>query len=101
METLIAGLSGVAIPLLIVVIAYLRNIKKELKEHVDKICMTNERDHQEIWERVNHHLHNGNGRVVGMVTAYWRQVNCRRQPLDVAVNVRRGISWREFVFLEP
>ncbi len=64
METLIAGLSGVAIPLLIVVIAYLRNIKKELKEHVDKICTTNERDHQEIWERVNHHLHNGNGRVV-------------------------------------
>ena len=64
LETLIAGLSGVAIPLLIIVIAYLRNIKKELKEHVDKICTANERDHQEIWERVNHHLHNGNGRVV-------------------------------------
>jgi len=46
------------------VIAYLRNIKKELREHIDKICMTNERDHQEIWERVNHHLHNGSGRVV-------------------------------------
>ena len=64
METLIAGLSGVAIPLLIVVIAYLRNIKKEFKEYIDKICMANEKDHHEIWERMNHHLHNGNGRVV-------------------------------------
>jgi len=75
LEILIAGLSGVAIPLIGILIKLVMNMKtgmennlktmqSDLKTYVDKICMTNERDHQEIWERVNHHLHNGNGRVV-------------------------------------
>ena len=42
----------------------LKTMQSDLKTYVDKICFDNKEEHQEIWERVNHHLHNGNGRVV-------------------------------------
>jgi len=64
MEHLRSLLSGIAIPLLLIILGYLRNIKKEFREYVDKICSDNKEEHKEIWERVNHHQHNGNGRVV-------------------------------------
>lgn len=35
-----------------------------LKEEVSKICIENEKDHEAIWTRVNHHTHNGGGRVI-------------------------------------
>ena len=75
METLIAGLSGIAIPLIGILIKLVMNMKtgmennlktmqSDLKTYVDKICFDNKEEHQEMWERINHHAHNGYGRVV-------------------------------------
>ena len=75
MEILIAGLSGIAIPLIGILIKLVMNIKtgmgnnlktmqSDLKTYVDKICFDNKEEHQEMWERINHHAHNGNGSVV-------------------------------------
>jgi len=75
LEILIAGLSGIAIPLIGILIKLVMNMKtgmennlktmqSDLKTYVDKICSDNKEEHQEMWERINHHAHNGNGRVV-------------------------------------
>lgn len=75
MEILIAGLSGIAIPLIGILIKLVMNMKtgmennlktmqSDLKTYVDKICSDNKEEHQVMWERINHHAHNGYGRVV-------------------------------------
>jgi hypothetical protein len=37
--------------------------KKVDKEDCEKVHRAIEKENVEVWERVNHHLHNGNGRV--------------------------------------
>jgi hypothetical protein len=39
-------------------------LRDEIKESIDKFCSQNETAHQFIWRRINHHLHNADGRVV-------------------------------------
>jgi hypothetical protein len=47
----------VLIALVTTLLLSLRNWKKEFKA-------ANDKEHAELWERVNHHSHNGGGRVV-------------------------------------
>lgn len=71
----LSALITIAIFLLSVLLASMRNWKKEIIGKIDKveanfetkaqrICEENRADHVEIWERVNHHGHNGGGSVV-------------------------------------
>ena len=54
----------IAIALLTALLVSLARFKKDMKERVKEICKTNEEDHKELWDRVNHHWHNGGGNVV-------------------------------------
>jgi len=64
MMTFISILVTIAIGLLAILIVSLRNWKIEITGKIDKVCDDNEKDHNEIWDRVNHHWHNGGGNVV-------------------------------------
>ena len=54
----------IAIALISILIVSLRNWKKEIKASITELKEDNEKEHEEIWERVNHHWHNGGGNVV-------------------------------------
>lgn len=62
--TFISVLTTVAVGLLTILVTALRSWKKAIMEQVREVCAMNQREHEEIWERVNHHLHNGDGNVV-------------------------------------
>lgn len=51
--TVITILATIACALLSILVVSMRNFK-----------IDNEKKHDEIWERVNHHCHNGGGNVV-------------------------------------
>jgi len=59
--TIITILASIGCSLLSILVVSMRNFKVD-----------NEKQHGEIWERVNHHRHNGGGNVViptpGMIT---------------------------------
>jgi hypothetical protein len=38
--------------------------KKADKDDIKEFCERNDREHEDIWKRVNRHKHNGDGRVV-------------------------------------
>jgi hypothetical protein len=61
---IISILVTIAIALLTILLTSLRTWKREIKATIDKVCESNEKDHGELWERVNHHWHNGGGNVV-------------------------------------
>lgn len=54
----------IACCLLGILIISLRNWKKDIKEDIAEFCASNKEAHEEIWQRVNHHWHNGGGNVV-------------------------------------
>ena len=54
----------IAIALLTALLVALARFKKDMKEKVAEICKANDGEHKEIWDRVNHHWHNGGGCVV-------------------------------------
>jgi hypothetical protein len=71
----LTGMSGIAISLLGILLVNQRNNRLDIKEQVntlktemqlsiEKICLINDREHEDMWLRVNHHKHNGNGNVV-------------------------------------
>lgn len=37
---------------------------KQLFHQINKICSDNEKDHKEMWRRVNHHSHTEKGKVI-------------------------------------
>ncbi len=37
---------------------------KQLIKQIDKVCEDNDKDHSELWQRVNHHSHTDKGKVV-------------------------------------
>jgi len=39
-------------------------LKMEMEKAVQRICDDNEKDHREMWARMNHHKHNGGGCVI-------------------------------------
>jgi hypothetical protein len=40
------------------------SIRSEMKDSVDRLCKNNDKEHLDIWQRVNHHKHNGSGSVI-------------------------------------
>jgi len=64
MLTVLSVLVTITIGLVTLLIGFMRSGKNELLEKIDKMCMENEKDHNEMWDRVNHHFHNGGGNVV-------------------------------------
>jgi len=74
MEIFIAAMSGIAIPLLGICISVIMSLKKgmkeaitefkkEVKESIDTFCKENTKAHDDLWERIYHHGHNGGGKV--------------------------------------
>ncbi len=72
---ILSALVAITVFLLGTLIVSLRNFKLEFKTQFQEYCgkhdedhkaldAKNEKDHEEIWERVNHHWHNGGGNVV-------------------------------------
>ncbi len=57
-------LVAAAVALLTTLIVSLRVWKKEIRENIAQFCKDNKEEHQDIWDRVNHHWHNGGGNVV-------------------------------------
>lgn len=39
-------------------------IKAEIMEQIGKFCEENEKDHRDLWGRVNHHTHSPDGCVI-------------------------------------
>lgn len=75
MLNIVTVLVTIACCLLAILITSLRNWKKdikaiidgirnEFKEDIDKTCNENKAEHIDLWDRVNHHWHNGGGNVV-------------------------------------
>lgn len=64
MLTVLSVLVTITIGLVTLLIGFMRSGKNELLAKIDKMCMENEKEHNEMWERVNHHFHNGGGNVV-------------------------------------
>ena len=64
MLTLLTVLVTITMGLVALLIGLLRSSKKELIGRIDQICTDNKEDHNEMWDRVNHHFHNGGGNVV-------------------------------------
>lgn len=60
----LTGFSGVAVSLLSILLATLRSWKKEVRAYIEQVCNENKEDHEEMWNRINYHKHNGNGNVV-------------------------------------
>jgi len=54
----------IACALLTALLVSMARFKKGFEVQVDKICAQNKDEHKDIWERVNHHWHNGGGNVV-------------------------------------
>ena len=54
----------IACALLSALLISMARFKKDMKDRVAEVCTKNEKDHGEIWDRVNHHWHNGGGNVV-------------------------------------
>lgn len=51
------GVHGIFIKLLL-------GWRAALREEVERICAENSKEHDNIWNRVYHHTHNGGGRVI-------------------------------------
>ena len=64
MLSILSVLVTITIGLVTLLIGFMRSGKNELLAKIDKMCMENEKEHNEMWERVNHHFHNGGGNVV-------------------------------------
>ncbi len=64
MLTVLSVLVTITIGLVTLLIGFMRSGKNELLAKIDKMCMDNEKDHSEMWDRINHHVHNGGGNVV-------------------------------------
>lgn len=64
MLTVLSVLVTITIGLVTLLIGFMRSGKNELLAKIDRMCLDNEKDHNEMWDRVNHHFHNGSGNVV-------------------------------------
>jgi hypothetical protein len=61
---LLTGISGVAVTLLGILLGSLHVWKLEVREYIEKVCEDNKQAHDDMWERINYHKHNGGGSVV-------------------------------------
>lgn len=72
---ILSALVAITVFLLGTLIVGLRNFKLEFKTQFQEYCSKhdlvhkdvdakNDKDHDDIWDRVNHHWHNGGGNVV-------------------------------------
>jgi len=64
MLTVLSVLVTITIGLVTLLIGFMLSGKNELLTKIDKMCLDNEKDHNEMWDRVNHNFHNGGGNVV-------------------------------------
>ena len=66
--TLTLGCVGILMKLLFswraAFIEDMEEIKKSVKDEINKFCQDNANAHEYIWERINHHKHDVEGRVV-------------------------------------
>jgi hypothetical protein len=62
--TLLSILTTIVCCLLGILIVSLRMWKKEIRGEILAYCKENEKIHDDLWTRVNHHYHNGGGNVV-------------------------------------
>jgi|GEM_PF-2118505 len=42
----------------------MNGFKKDVNRKLDEICDQNNESHTQIWDRIHHHKHNGDGKVV-------------------------------------
>ncbi len=42
----------------------LESQRAEFRDALNKVCEQKDVDHKEMWNRINHHMHNGGGRVI-------------------------------------
>jgi hypothetical protein len=64
MLTLLSILVTINIGLMSLLIGLFKMSKKEMLDMMKSICEVNEKEHNDMWDRVNHHYHNGGGNVV-------------------------------------
>lgn len=66
--TAVLGCMGILIRLMFSwrasIIEDMKDIKASVKEEINKFCVQNDRSHENLWDRLNHHEHDGEGNVV-------------------------------------